>query len=165
MDKSDMEVIRHAMAIPNPSLERAYLWPPFKVFEKFAQQFPEGTPLATTIARFIDVSKTSTLFQSAESEGMMKLAHAIEHLPNIDLESRYNISFAPIQTSKDEQMEIFVRFAEVLSDAKPIAIDSPLLGLPLHLAKSPGKASKVGLEQLEMLHKLITCYCWLAFDR
>jgi ATP-dependent RNA helicase SUPV3L1/SUV3 len=166
LEYDDMAVIREAMATPNSPLERAYLWPPWKIFEKFTHHFPENTPLATMISRFVDVSKTTGIYQSSEGEVAMTLAHAIEHLPNIDLESRYSISFAPLQPNRDEQIDAFVRFAEVLSATTPITIESPRLKLPLEVLEteeSGPHASPTQLKKLETLHKLITCYCWLAY--
>ena len=163
MNKSDMDVIREALATPNPPIERAYLWPPWRIFEKFAHQFPEGTPLATLISRFVDVSVTTRNYQSAECETAMKLAHAIEHLPNIDLESRYNIIFAPVQTSREEQVEAFIRFAEVLSSTNPVTIESTKLQMPLHLLETKiADVTFVKLQRLEFCHKIITLYCWLS---
>lgn len=163
MDKSDIAAIREAMATPNPPLEKAYLWPPWKVFEKFTHSFPEGTPLATMLSRFTDVSKTTRNYQASEVEAPMKLAHAIEHIPNIDLESRYSLVFVPLQTSKDTQMDAFVRFAEVLSNMEPVTVESSQLEMPLHLLDlRQSDASTSSLQKLETLHKLLTCYCWLS---
>src|SRR6202035_1629165 len=88
----------------------------------------------------------------------------IEHLPNIDPESRYSITFAPINQRSEDQITRFVLFAEVMSEGKPVTVESPLLRLPLDiLDKNYSKLNHTGLKELEILHKLITCYCWLSY--
>lgn len=161
--KDDMSALQKGMAKPNPPLEQAMLWPPWKIFEKFTHQFPEGTPLATMLAQFADIGKTTRHYRTIESEPQILLAQAIEHIPNIDLESRYSISFAPASTRDEEQVQLFQRFAEVLSRAQPVTIESPELDLPLNLVGQMQEGeSSPSLQSLESLHKLITCYCWLS---
>jgi ATP-dependent RNA helicase SUPV3L1/SUV3 len=163
LNKVDIPALQKGMTTPNSPLEQAMLWPPWKVFEKFTHQFPEGTPLATMLAQFADIGKTTRHYRTIESEPQFLLAQAIEHIPNIDLESRYSISFAPTSTRDETQVKIFQRFAEVMSRAQPVTIESPVLELPLHsLDEMQQGASSKSLQMMEALHKVITCYCWLS---
>jgi ATP-dependent RNA helicase SUPV3L1/SUV3 len=164
LKSSDLVPLADGMRAATQPLSHAMLWPPYRVFEQFTHHFPVGTPLAVMIAQFADVSKQSLLFRAIESEPQSVLATAIEHLPNIDPESRYSITFAPINERSEDEITRFVLFAEVMSNGKPVTIESPLLRLPLDiLDKNDSKLSHAGLKQLEILHKLITCYCWLSY--
>jgi ATP-dependent RNA helicase SUPV3L1/SUV3 len=159
----DLSTLQKGMATPNPPLEQAMLWPRWKVFEKFTHQFPEGTPLATMLAQFAEIGRTSRHYRMIESEPQILLAQAIEHIPNIDLETRYSITFAPISTRDEDQVNAFMRYAEVLSHAQPVTVESPELRLPLNrVNKLHHGGSSRSLQMLESLHKLIACYCWLS---
>jgi hypothetical protein len=161
--KDDMQPLREGMATPNPPLKQAMLWPPWPTIENFAQQFPEGTPLASMLSRFTDICKTSNHYRSVETDGQIILAQAIEHVPNIDLESRYAICFAPVPVRADGSIEFFIKFATVLSTSESVTIESPSLALPLDLLEERQKeVAPRELELLENLHKIITCYCWLS---
>ena len=163
LEKKDLRALSEGMSTPNPPLEQAMLWPPWRIFEDFADQFPDGTPLATMLALFADLSRTTQHYHTIESGDQISLAQAIEHIPNIDLESRYKITFAPARVRDQAQVQQFQRFAEVLSRAQPVTIESPELDLPLSsLEKMRQPASPRSLEMLESLHKDITCYCWLS---
>ena len=162
--RGDLRLLKEGISTPNQELTHAMLWPPWKVFERFVQEFPEGTPLATMISQFAQLGKTSSHYRILESGDQVALAQAIEHLPNIDLESRYNITFAPINTRSEDQTFLFVRLAEVLSAAKPVTIESPSLKIPLWvLDKKDYKMTTSKLHTLEVIHKLIMCYCWLSY--
>jgi len=161
--KGDMPALQNGMSTPNSPLRWAMLWPPWKLFEKFTHQFPEGTPLATILARFAHMGRTTGHYRTIESEPQFLLAQAIEHIPNIDLESRYSISFAPVSTQDKRQVQMFQRFAEVLSRAQPVTIESPELDLLLdRVGQMQNRISSQLLQPLESLHKVITCYCWLS---
>jgi ATP-dependent RNA helicase SUPV3L1/SUV3 len=163
--KSDLTLLLEGISTPNPILTHAMLWPPFRVFEKFAQQCQEGTPLATIISQFVEVCKTSPLYRAVESESQLILAQAIEEIPNIDFESRYNITFAPVQQKSLDQMISFVALAEVLSNARPVTVESRGLKIPLHvLSKKNMKITPCTLHTLEVIHKLIMCFCWLSYN-
>ena len=162
--KGDLRLLREGISTPNPELTHAMLWPPWKVFERFAQEFPEGTPLATMISQFAEIGRTSPHYRIVESGDQVTLAQAIEHIPNIDLESRYSITFAPIATRSEDQTFLFVRLAEVLSSARPVTIESPKVKIPLWvLDKKDYKMTSSKLSTLEVIHKLIMCYCWLSY--
>lgn len=166
MTDSDMEILRKGMEAPVEPLPHAVLWPPWNVFEKFTQQFPVGTPLCTMIAQYVDIYKSAPHFRLIQSEPQMILAQAIDALPNIDPESRYSITFAPISHKTEDEVKSFVRFAEVVSNGRPVTITSPFLNLPLHLIDEKGGPTtpdQLSLRSLEILHKLITCYCWLSY--
>lgn len=164
VNKRDLPRLIAGISAENPMLTDAILWPPWKVFERFAQEFPDGTPLGTILSQFAEVGKTSPHYRLVESEAQVVLAQAIEHLRNIDLESRYSITFAPIGVRSQDQMDMFVRFAEVLSTATPVTIESPSLKFPLWvLDKKEYKMTSSKLHTLEVIHKLIMCYCWLSY--
>lgn len=169
LKRDHIPILHDSISTPNPNLTHAMLWPPYRVFEKFTQQFPVGTPLSTMITHFAEVSKTARHYRSIESDAQIALAEVIDDLPDIDLESRYNISFAPVKTQAKEQLEAFTQFANAFSEGRPVTIESPSLDLPLSLVDKMQKrieaaevmtASK--LHTLETLHKIITCYCWLS---
>lgn len=163
LKQDDLRALHDGMSTPNPPLEQAMLWPPWRVFEEFTHQFPDGTPLATMLAQFADLCRTTRHYRTIESEPQIILAQAIEHIPNIDLESRYSITFAPASTRDEAQVQIFQRFADVLSRAQPVTIESPELDLPLNLLEKVRQPlSSRSLQMLESLHKIITCYCWLS---
>jgi ATP-dependent RNA helicase SUPV3L1/SUV3 len=162
--RGDLRLLREGIAAPNPELTHAMLWPPWKIFERFVQEFPEGTPLATMISQFAEIGKTSPHYRIVESGDQVSLAQAIEQIPNIDLESRYSITFAPITTRSEDQTFLFVRLAEVLSIARPVTIETPKLKIPLWvLDKKDYKMTSSKLHTLEVIHKLIMCYCWLSY--
>jgi len=151
------------MATPNPPLTHAMLWPPWSIIERFTQLFPDNTPLAAILARFSDICKTSRHYRIDESDSQIVLAKAIENIPNIDLETRYAICFAPVSTRSKDMVDFFVRFAIAVSEARPVRIDSPSLGLPLDiLNRTQPTISPTTLQTLEYLHKVIVCYCWLS---
>jgi ATP-dependent RNA helicase SUPV3L1/SUV3 len=163
VNKKDLIRLKEGISTPNPVLTEAILWPPWKVFERFAQEFPDGTPLGTMLSQFAEVGKTSSHYRLVESESQVVLAQAIEHLRDIDLESRYNITFAPVGIRSQDQMDLFVRLAEVVANAKPVTIESHALKLPLWvLDKKDYKMTSSKLHTLEIIHKFIMCYCWLS---
>jgi ATP-dependent RNA helicase SUPV3L1/SUV3 len=164
MHGGDMAILRKGMQAAMEPLSHAMLWPPWKVFEQFTHQFPVGTPLATMIGHFVDISKSTPIYRPIQSDQQMILAQAIEHLPNIDPESRYSIMFAPISHKKEDEVRVFVRLAEVMSKCEPVTIKSPSLRLHLDLVDSQYKEVRPTLlRPLETLHKLITCYLWLSY--
>jgi ATP-dependent RNA helicase SUPV3L1/SUV3 len=147
------------------------LWPPWRIFEKFSQEFPGGTPLATMVSQFADLGATTGHYRVLESETQIILAQAIEDISGIDLESRYSITLAPVATRNQDEVDLFVRLATVLARAKPVTIESPALQIPLwfvdkvpgDLKVGNGKWTAVKLHTLEMIHKLIMIYCWLSY--
>jgi ATP-dependent RNA helicase SUPV3L1/SUV3 len=160
----DLNTLREGMSTPNPPLEQAMLWPPWRIFEEFSRQFPEGTPLATMISTLTDLSTTSRLYTTRQSNDQTKLAQAMEHIPNIDLETRYNLTFAPVATRSQAEMDAFVRMAEASSRAESVTIESPSLEVPLWILDTKNEVmTNSKLQAIEILHKLITCYCWLSY--
>ena len=167
----DLPVLIEGLAAENPPLEQAMLWPPWRVFEKFSQEFPDGTPLATMVSQFADLGATTGHYRVLESETQIILAQAIEDIGGIDLESRYSITLAPIATRNQDEVDLFIRLATVLARAKPVTVESPTLKIPLwFIDKVPGdlkvgngKWTAVKLHTLEMIHKLIMIYCWLSY--
>jgi ATP-dependent RNA helicase SUPV3L1/SUV3 len=161
--RDDLRYLEESMATPNRPLTHAMLWPPWSIIEKFTQLFPDGTPLAAILSRFSDICKTSRHYRIDESDSQIVLAKAIENIPNIDLETRYAICFAPVSTRSKDMVDFFVRFAIAVSKARPVRIDSPSLGLPLDILNRTQLAiSPTTLQTLEYLHKVIVCYCWLS---
>lgn len=145
------------------------LWPPFRVFERFTHNFQEGTPLTAMISRFMELSETSDHYRAIESDSQIALANLIDHIPDIDLESRYNISFAPVKYTSKEQSDAFVKFATAFSEGQPVTIESPALEIPLEYInkmarkiEAPCAMTAEKLRYLEQIHKIITCYCWLS---
>jgi len=170
MRSEDLPVLVDGLSTENSPLTHAMLWPPWRVFEKFSQEFPDGTPLATMVSQFADLGKTSHHYRIVESESQIILAQAIENIGGIDLESRYSITLAPIATRSQDEVDLFRRLSEVLAQAKPVTIDSHTLQIPLayvdrvpdKLKVGNGKWTPVKLHTLEMVHKLIMVYMWLS---
>ena len=159
-----LRTIRESLVTPNPPLTKAMIWPPWKIFQQFTRQFPDGTPLATMIGKFVEVCKTTRHYHPADTEEQMVLAHTMEKIRNIDLESRWTLSFAPIPARKKELVEAFIKFAGVVAQAKPVTIESEMLGLPLNIVEEAEVAmSPALLQELEDLHKLFSCFCWLSY--
>ena len=167
--RGHMALLHRSIAIPNAALKYAMLWPPFRVFERFTHNFPEGTPLTAMISRFMELSETSDHYRAIESDTQIAVANLIDHIPDIDLESRYNISFAPIKYTSKEQSDAFIKFAAAFSEGQPVTIESPSLEIPLEyinkVAKkieAPCAITTERLRHLEQIHKIVTCYCWLS---
>jgi ATP-dependent RNA helicase SUPV3L1/SUV3 len=160
---ADQKFLREGIEQPNPVLGTAYLWPPFKVFEKFSQQFPEGVPLATLVSQFSLLAHTTPHYTIISSESQIALAQVIEEDKNIDLETRYNLTFTPIKTRSNTEVVLFKRCAEAYAHGKPITIENHTLDLPFHIVgKEDIKMTSSKLHSLETLHKMVMSYCWLA---
>ena len=166
----DLPILVDGLSTQNPPLTHAILWPPWRVFEKFSQQFPDRTPLATMIAQFAELGQTTSYYRILESESQIILSQAIEDIDDMDLESRYSITLAPVSTRNQDEIDLFIRLASIMAQAKPVTIESPILKIPLwFVEKAPdklkvgnGKWTPVKLHTLEVIHKLIMCYCWLS---
>ena len=166
----DLPLLVEGLSSKNDALTHAMIWPPYRIFEKFAQEFPDGTPLATIASQFTDLGNSSHHYRILESESQIILAQAIEEIGGIDLESRYSITLAPIATRNQDEVDLFIRLSTVLASAKPVTIESHALQIPLSFVdKVPdklkvgnGKWTPVKLHTLEMIHKLIMVYMWLS---
>ena len=160
---NDQKHLRAGIESPNPILEKAYLWPPFRIFEKFCQQFPAGATLATLLSHFAQLAHLTPHYDIVSSDAQIALAQVIEEETTIDFETRYNITFAPIKVQNNQEVVLFKRCAQLLARAKPITIENHFLDLPFHIVGKEQKMTKGKLHSLEMLHKMIMNYCWLAY--
>jgi len=160
---SDQKYLRAGIESPNPILQKAYLWPPFRVFEKFCQQFPVGVPLASLLSQFSLSAQSLPHYDIVSSEDKIALAQVIEEETTIDFETRYNVTFAPIKTQNNQEVVLFKRCGKLLALGKPVTIENHVLDLPFHIVGKEQKMTKSKLHSLEMLHKMIMSYCWLAY--
>jgi hypothetical protein len=160
---ADQQYLRNGIQTPNEPIEKAYLWPPFRTFEKFAQQLPEGAPLATLLSQFSMRAHTTPYYCMISNDEQIQLAQSIDDVRELDLETRYNLIFAPFSTRNDVETTFFKRCAEAYAGGKPVTIVNHSLSLPFHIIGTVEKMTSSKLHSLEVLHKLVMCYCWLAY--
>jgi len=164
LKQGDIKALDNGLSSPNLPLKQAMLWPPWRIFQQFAQQFPGDTPLSTILSEISNISKTSHHYNSMISNDPIILASAMQDIPDIDLQSRYSLAFVPVSSKSRDQVEMFRRFANVVSNNIPITIEAPQLDFHLEKIEERGVGqSSTTLFQLEEYHKLITCYCWLSY--
>ncbi|KAI8394309.1 P-loop containing nucleoside triphosphate hydrolase protein [Radiomyces spectabilis] len=154
MYPQDLNYVKMAMKAPIHYLKLAGLQPTVDMLEFFAVQMPQES-FPNLLQKFEEMASVESSYFLCNFGDQKKIAEAINHV-DLNLRDRYIISTAPVSTRNEQLLDTVARFAEMHSHSDTCTLDTVVT-----LPKQPPREPK-SLQELELAHKTIMLYMWLA---
>ncbi|KAA0154787.1 hypothetical protein FNF29_02316 [Cafeteria roenbergensis] len=157
-DDEDLPLLAQGMVQPSEPVIAAGLQPNTEQVVQFAESWRGihgSVPnLSRLLANFLEASQLDGDYFMCDNNETMRIAQAIEGVPNLTLAQQHDLTAAPVRLRDPDIRACFLRYAEALATSTPIAVD---VQLPIS-----SRASARHLDVLESRMQAVELYCWLA---
>jgi ATP-dependent RNA helicase SUPV3L1/SUV3 len=170
-----MAALRKAIAVPMTSISCARLGEESMLTRThIVEALPPGAPLSAVLSVVRHVCAPRAPYRMVDLGGVRAVVAMIDELAaGLDLQERLHLSHAPIQMRDPRVADGMLQFLRAYRAALSVRVRRALgpSGLLQHLAtvgalrREPGarRVTMMTLAPLESLHKLLSCYIWLAY--
>lgn len=165
LDEADLPVLQKALASEGPPLRAAGIFPPGEFYQELASCLPEDTPFEYILRRMNKSVATNQRFKLCALKDQLKIARAIESIPNLPIAARLTICAAPasLKGSANRDMEgILIALAKAIGEDTGVTV-ADVAEIPLEVLDEPMSAERKYLASLEVLHKSLILYLWLSY--
>jgi ATP-dependent RNA helicase SUPV3L1/SUV3 len=162
LHEADLPFIQDSMKADPPRLDTAGIHPPAEILKRFSAFFAPSTPFRFILRRLFNSATTNNRNFIASDREHLEIADVIEDIGPLSVVDRYIIAMCPVNPREDSGRNVVRAFAKCIARRSGGGfLDIPEINL--EILDKPLSGDKDYLEELEMLHRAISLYCWLSF--
>jgi ATP-dependent RNA helicase SUPV3L1/SUV3 len=162
LDENHLDDIQTALNSEPEPIKAAGLLPPVQFIDAFANSLPPGTPFEYLLQRLNEKAVINPRYFMCNIRDQASAATCIDKVKGLSVVQSCILSAAPADTRTDIGKGVIQALARcIASRAAVTVVDVP--EIPLDALDRPLSGDREYLLQLELLHKSLVLYLWLAY--
>ena len=162
LDEKDLHDIQTAISGEADPIKVAGLQPPVEYFDAFAKVLPPGTPFEYLLQRMSDKALMHPRFFMCNTKDLRSTASHIDRVKGLSVVQSCTIAAAPVDTKTEIGKQVIGALARCIANRTSVTVaDVPQI--PLDVLDRPVSGEREYLLSLELLHKSLILYIWLAY--
>lgn len=154
----DIQLVKHALATDTPAIKAAvYTSPTNELRSAFIDSRPGEFSLFLSSA--VHKSKYGSVYTAPREHSSVLTARLFDQIKNLTFEDRMVLSFAPVSLKNQHVVRMFQKMCQVVADCT----SGNIVQLLPELVRILSNSKKLGAENLEIVHKVLSLYLWLSY--